>query len=231
MLTPASKTILVVEDDPNILNLVRLYLEKEGYCVVGAATGLEALAKVKEEHPHLIILDLMLPELDGLEVCKRVRSNHETALVPIIMLTAKAEEADTVIGLELGADDYITKPFSPKALAARVKAVFRRTERPQQESDRLQYGRVVMDLKRHEVKVDDEEIPLTAKEYGLLEYLFRHMGHVLTRDELLNAVWGYDYHGTTRTVDVHVRRLKQKIPLLDESIVAVKSVGYKLREP
>jgi len=231
MLTSASKTILVVEDDPNILNLVRLYLEKEGYCVIGAATGLEALTKVKEEHPHLIILDLMLPELDGLEVCKRVRSNHETALVPIIMLTAKAEEADTVIGLELGADDYITKPFSPKALAARVKAVFRRTERPQQESDRLQYGRVVMDLKRHEVKVDDEEIPLTAKEYGLLEYLFRHTGHVLTRDDLLNAVWGYDYHGTTRTVDVHVRRLKQKIPLLDEAIVAVKSVGYKLREP
>jgi two-component system, OmpR family, alkaline phosphatase synthesis response regulator PhoP len=230
MSAPGNKTILVVEDDPNILNLVRLYLEKEGYVVVGAATGLEALSKVKEEHPHLVILDLMLPELDGLEVCKRIRANPETSLVPIIMLTAKAEEADTVIGLELGADDYITKPFSPKALAARVKAVFRRTERPQQESDRLQYGRIVMDLRRHEVKADDIEIPLTAKEYGLLEYLFRHTGHVLTRDDLLNAVWGYDYHGTTRTVDVHVRRLKQKIPILDEAIVAVKSVGYKLRE-
>ena len=231
MLIPVNKTILVVEDDPNILNLVRLYLEKEGYCVVTAATGLDALSKVKEEHPHLVILDLMLPELDGLEVCKRIRANPETSLLPVIMLTAKAEEADTVIGLELGADDYITKPFSPKALAARVKAVFRRTERPQQEPDLLQYGRIVMDLKRHEVKSDDDEIPLTAKEYGLLEYLFRHPGHVLTRDDLLNAVWGYDYHGTTRTVDVHVRRLKQKIPTLNEAIVAVKSVGYKLKEP
>src|SRR5678815_3062538 len=138
MTIPVHKTILVVEDDPNILNLVRLYLEKEGYSVVTAETGLDALSKVQEEHPQLVILDLMLPELDGLELCKRIRANPETSLLPVIMLTAKAEEADMVIGLELGADDYITKPFSPKALAARVKAVFRRTERPQQEPDRLQ---------------------------------------------------------------------------------------------
>lgn len=230
MMEHSSKTILIVEDDPNIRNLVKLYLEKEGYRVVTAVDGVEALAQVKSERPQLMILDWMLPKLDGLEVCKRVRANAETALLPIIMITAKAEESDMVIGLELGADDYITKPFSPKALAARVKAVFRRIERQQEQPDRMEYRGIVMDSARHEVTVDGVEIALTTKEYGLLEYLLRHPGRVLTRDDLLNAIWGYDYHGTTRTVDVHVRRLKQKIPLLDEAIVAVKSLGYKLKD-
>ena len=225
-----AKTILVVEDDPNILRLLRLYLEKEGYSVTSATTGIEALKKVKEESPQLVILDLMLPELDGLDVCKRIRANPDTALLPIIMLTAKAEESDTIVGLELGADDYITKPFSPKALVARVKAVVRRTERPQVQAARLHYDGIVMDCACHEVRADNEEVALTAKEYGLLEYLMRRPGRVLTRDDLLNAVWGYDYHGTTRTVDVHVRRLKQKIPALNDAIVGVKSVGYKLKD-
>jgi len=230
MATAPSKKILIVEDEKDILDLVRMYLEKEGYRVCTAMTGLEGLKLVKSEHPDLVVLDLMLAEMDGLEVCKRLRADPQTALLPVIMLTAKAEESDMVIGLELGADDYVTKPFSPKALAARIKALFRRLERSGSDAARLEYGPLTMDLVRHEVKAEGQEIPLTAKEFGLLEHLLRNQGRVLTRDVLLNAVWGYDYYGTTRTVDVHVRRLKQKIPLLDDAIVSVKSLGYKLRE-
>jgi two-component system, OmpR family, alkaline phosphatase synthesis response regulator PhoP len=227
-----SKKILVVEDDADILHLVTLYLEKEGFRLRTAGTGVQALKLVKEERPDLIILDLMLPELDGLEVCKKIRMNSDTAMIPILMLTAKAEESDTVIGLELGADDYVTKPFSPKALVARVKALLRRMDRSAGEARSIhRYNSLAIDLSRHEVKVQDREIQLTAKEFGLLEHLMRNMGRVLTRDVLLNAVWGYDYYGTTRTVDVHVRRLKQKIPLLNDAIVSVKSLGYKLRDP
>lgn len=231
-MSPAvSKKILIVEDEQDILQLVKLYLEKEGFRTVTAATGSEGLKQVKQEKPDLIILDLMLPELDGLEVCKRLRSAPETAMLPIIMLTAKAEESDTVIGLELGADDYVTKPFSPKALMARVKALFRRLDRkPDERLTRYQYGRLVMDLARHEVTLNNIDIPLTAKEFGLLEHLLRNPGRVLTREVLLNTVWGYDYYGTTRTVDVHIRRLKQKIPFLNEAITSVKSIGYKLKE-
>jgi DNA-binding response OmpR family regulator len=227
----ANKKILIVEDEADILHLVSLYLEKEGFRISTAGTGVHALKLVKEERPDLIILDLMLPEMDGLEVCKKIRLNQDTAMIPILMLTAKAEESDTVIGLELGADDYVTKPFSPKALVARVKALLRRMDRSANEAQSVhQYGSLVIDLSRHEVRVRDREIPLTAKEFGLLEHLVRNVGRVLTRDVLLNAVWGYDYYGTTRTVDVHVRRLKQKIPLLNDAIVSVKSLGYKLRD-
>jgi DNA-binding response OmpR family regulator len=225
-----AKKILIVEDDEDILQLVKLYLEKEGYRVSVARTGVEALKQTKSEHPDLLILDLMLPEMDGLEVCKRLRADSKTATIPIIMLTAKAEETDTVIGLELGADDYVTKPFSPKALVARIKAVFRRLERSSAESSRFVYGTLVMDVGRHETLVGGREVTLTTKEFGLLEHLLRNPGRVLTRDVLLNAVWGYDYFGTTRTVDVHVRRLKQKIPLLNDAIVSVKSLGYKLKD-
>lgn len=226
------KKILIVEDEKDILQLVKLYLEKEGFKTVSAMTGTEGLAQVKAEKPDLVVLDLMLPELDGLEVCKRLRSNPDTAMLPLIMLTAKAEESDTIIGLELGADDYVTKPFSPKALVARVKALLRRLERkPSQEAGRYHYMALTMDLARHEVRVGKEELVLTAKEFGLLEHLLKHPGRVLTREVLLNAVWGYDYYGTTRTVDVHIRRLKQKVPLLEDAIVSVKSLGYKLRDP
>ncbi len=232
MTATAPKKILVVEDEPDILQLVRLYLEKDGFHVVTAATGTAALKQVNAERPDLVVLDLMLPELDGLEVCKRIRAAPETALLPIIMLTAKAEESDTVIGLELGADDYVTKPFSPKALAARVKALLRRLDRkPDDGMTQYRYGDLALDLSRHEVTAKGQEVILTAKEFGLLEHLLRNPGRVLTREVLLNAVWGYDYFGTTRTVDVHVRRLKQKIPLLNEAIVSVKSLGYKLKEP
>jgi two-component system alkaline phosphatase synthesis response regulator PhoP len=227
-----AKKILIVEDEKDILQLVKLYLEKEGYRTVAAMTGPEGLAQVKTEKPDLVVLDLMLPELDGLEVCKRLRSDPETAMLPIIMLTAKAEESDTIVGLELGADDYVTKPFSPKTLVARVKALVRRLERqPLEKTSHYRYGTLAMDLARHEVSVGREEVALTAKEFGLLEHLLRHPGRVLTREVLLNAVWGYDYYGTTRTVDVHIRRLKQKLPLLEEAIVSVKSLGYKLKDP
>jgi two-component system alkaline phosphatase synthesis response regulator PhoP len=225
------KKILVVEDEPDILQLVKLYLEKEGFRTTTAVNGAQALKKVKEDRPDLIVLDLMLPEIDGLEVCKRLRSVPDTAMLPIIMLTAKAEESDTVIGLELGADDYVAKPFSPKALVARIKALLRRLERtPTEGAGLYRYGPLTMDTTRHEVRLGDDEVPLTAKEFGLLEHLLRYPGRVLTRDILLNAVWGYDYYGTTRTVDVHIRRLKQKLPPLDAAIVSVKSLGYKLKE-
>ena len=225
------KKILIVEDDQDILQLVKLYLEKEGFRPVTAMNGLEALKRVKEDKPDLVVLDLMLPEMDGLEVCKRLRSFPDTAMLPILMLTAKAEESDTIVGLELGADDYVTKPFSPKALIARVKALLRRIERkPDGGSDLHRYGTLTMDLGRHEVHLGTQEVPLTAKEFSLLERLLRHRGRVLTREVLLNAVWGYDYYGTTRTVDVHIRRLKQKLPLLEEAIVSVKSLGYKLKD-
>jgi two-component system alkaline phosphatase synthesis response regulator PhoP len=225
----APKKILIVEDEPDIAQLVKLYLEKDGFHTNVARSGVEALTLIKAGSPDLVILDLMLPEMDGIEVCKKIRNAPDTALLPVIMLTAKSEESDTIVGLELGADDYVTKPFSPKALAARVKALFRRLERtddPKQSS--VTFGPLVLDLARHEITVKGKEVSLTAKEFGLLEHLLRHPGRVLTRDVLLNAVWGYDYYGTTRTVDVHIRRLKLKIPLLDGAIISVKSLGYKL---
>jgi len=225
------KKILIVEDERDILQLVKHYVEKEGFRTVVAATGLEALKQVSESKPDLVVLDLMLPELDGLEVCKRLRSAPDTAMLPIIMLTAKAEESDTIIGLELGADDYVTKPFSPKTLIARVKALLRRADRTSEtDPDLYRYETLTMNRSRHEVSVGQQEVALTTKEFGLLEHLLRHRGRVLTREVLLNAVWGYDYYGTTRTVDVHIRRLKQKLPLLEEAIVSVKSLGYKLKD-
>jgi DNA-binding response OmpR family regulator len=227
----SSKKILVIEDEPDILQLVKLYLEKEGYRVSTATTGPDGLRAARAEHFDLLILDLMLPGMDGLELCKRLRSEDATATLPIIMLTAKAEESDTVIGLELGADDYVTKPFSPKALVARVKAIFRRVERTLEDTpSRSVYGPLVLDRSRHQVTVHGQEVTLTAKEFGLLDYMLRHPGRVLTRENLLNAVWGYEYYGTTRTIDVHVHRLKQKIPLLNDAIVSIKALGYKLKE-
>lgn len=231
MVIAGSRKVLIVEDERDILQLVKMYFDKEGFRTFTAATGAEALRQVRSEHPDLMILDLMLPEIDGLEVCKKIRLTPQTATLPIIMLTAKSEESDTVVGLELGADDYVTKPFSPKALMARVKALFRRIERAaDREISVYRYGPLNLNLSRHEVTVEGQEISLTAKEFGLLEHLLRNPGRVLTRDVLLNSVWGYDYHGTTRTVDVHVRRIKQKLPVLNDAILSVKSLGYKLKE-
>ena len=226
----SNKKILIVEDEKEILELIQMYLEREGFRTLTTMSGFEALKLARSEHPHLVILDLMLPEMDGFEVCRHIRSDLTLSGTPIIMVTAKVEHADTIVGLELGADDYVTKPFQPRELVARVKALFRRIERTEEGQPRLMYATLVMDLAKHEVTSDGQEVTLTAKEFGLLERLLRSPGRVLTRDALLNAVWGYDYHGTTRTVDVHIRRLKQKMPILDDAIISIKSLGYKLKD-
>ncbi len=228
-MTPARK-ILIVEDERDILELVTHYLQKEGYRVLSATDGPAGLSAAQRERPDLIVLDLMLPGMDGLELCRKLRADTGRSLVPVIMLTAKAEETDRVVGLELGADDYLTKPFSPKELVARVKALLRRAERRDDDGVPSVYGALRLDPVRHEVWVGNQEVILTAKEFGLLEQLLRNRGRVQTRDVLLNSVWGYDYHGTTRTVDVHIRRLKQKLPLLEKAILSIKSLGYKLRD-
>jgi two-component system, OmpR family, alkaline phosphatase synthesis response regulator PhoP len=220
--------ILVVEDDADIAELIRHYLQRAGHAVERLESGRDVLPHLRRDVPDLIILDLMLPGLDGLMVCQAVRSEPRTAAVPIIMLTARADESDRIVGLELGADDYVTKPFSPKELVARVAALLRRTERRAPAERVLRYGPIVIDADRHVVTVDDREVRLTAKEFLLLQYLILHRGRVLSRDLLLTDVWGYQYTGGTRTVDVHVRRLREKLPVLAGAIETVKQFGYKL---
>ncbi len=224
------KRIVIIEDEADIVGLVTHYLEKEGYRVTAVRDGAKGLQQIKAEPPDLLILDIMLPEMDGLEICRRVRADSKTAVLPIIMLTAKGEETDRVVGLEMGADDYLTKPFSPKELVARVKALLRRAERPEAAPDRHVYGDLVLDSVRHEVRLKGREIVLTAKEFGLLEQLLKNRGRVLTRDVLLDRVWGYEADVISRTVDVHIRRLREKIPLLEDAIITVKSLGYKLKD-
>jgi len=224
------KKIILVEDDQDITRLVTHYLTKEGYTVRSSPDGIKGLQLIKQEKPDLAILDLMLPEMDGLEVCKRLRADPKTSTLPIVVLTAKGEESDKIVGLELGADDYVTKPFSPKELVARVKALLRRSEHPVEESPSYRYGKISLDVARHEVRASGKEIQLTAKEFSLLVQLLKNKGRVLTRETLLDTVWGYDSDVTTRTVDVHIRRLREKIPFLSKAIVTVKSYGYKLRD-
>jgi two-component system alkaline phosphatase synthesis response regulator PhoP len=221
--------IVIIEDEPDIASLIKLYLEKAGYRVTHFSDGAKGYADIKRNRPDLLVLDLMLPGMDGLEICKKVRANDETASLPILMLTAKGEEVDKVLGLELGADDYLTKPFSPRELVARVKALLRRTQ-PVETNSVLKYGSLTLDPVRHEVRINEKEVSLTSKEFGLLEVLLKHRGRVQTRDALLNHVWGYDYFGTTRTVDVHIGRIREKIPLLADAIVTVKSLGYKIKD-
>jgi len=224
--------VLVVEDDPDIAQLVSRYLDKAGFICEIVTTGREALATVAARPPDLLLLDLMLPQVDGLEICRTLRGSSATVDLPIIMLTARAEESDRVVGLELGADDYVAKPFSPNELVARVRALLRRSQRSQASAAAkvLTYGPIVLDTARHSVSDGSTEVALTAKEFLLLEYLLRHRGRVLSRDLLLTDVWGYRYTGGTRTVDVHVRRLREKLPLLNDSLVTVKQFGYKLLE-
>jgi DNA-binding response OmpR family regulator len=224
-----STRVLVVEDDPDIAELVARYLEKAGYVTTRVASGRDALDAVRTRAPDLIVLDVMLPQLDGLEVCRLLRAAEATAAIPIIMLTARAEESERIVGLEMGADDYLPKPFSPNELVARVRALLRRTQRQEPASNRpLTYDGIVVDSDRHTVSADGREVILTAKEFLLLVYLLQHRGRVLSRDVLLEQVWGYRYTGGTRTVDVHVRRLREKLPLLAEALVTVKQFGYKL---
>ena len=224
--------VLVVEDDPDIAQLVAHYLEKAGFSAELLASGRDALAAIAARPPDVIVLDLMLPQVDGLEICRVVRGNAATAAIPIIMLTARAEESDRIVGLEIGADDYLGKPFSPNELVARVRALVRRAQRPAPTAvgRPVNYGSVQVDPERHTVTDNGAAVTLTAKEFMLLEYLLQHRGRVLSRDLLLTDVWGYRYTGGTRTVDVHVRRLREKIPLLSKALTTVKQFGYKLLE-
>jgi len=222
--------ILVAEDDRDIADLIAHYFSRAGWRAHITVTGDEALASARRNPADIVILDVMLPGLSGLEVCRALRSDKTTASIPIIMLTARAEESDRIIGLEIGADDYISKPFSPNELVARVRALMRRSKRTEPEGSTLSFGPLVMDLSRHMVVNEGREVKLTAKEFMLLQYLLQHRGRVLSRDLLLGDVWGYRYTGGTRTVDVHVRRLREKLPFLVDALVTVKQFGYKLVE-
>jgi two-component system alkaline phosphatase synthesis response regulator PhoP len=223
--------VLIVEDDRDIANLIHHFLVKAGHTAEIESSGTLVLERVGQRRPDVLILDLMLPGMHGFEICRAIRDNPITSDLPIIIVTARAEESERVIGLELGADDYVTKPFSPKELVARVGALLRRARRGLVEGAPLRYGSLELDRERHLVRDGDRDVPLTAKEFLLLEYLLQHRGRVLSRDRLLSDVWGYKYTGGTRTVDVHVRRLREKLPLLTEALVTVKQFGYKLADP
>ncbi len=222
----APQTILVVEDEPSIASFISLYLKNAGYNVRAVTAGGAALTSVVAETPSLVILDLNLPDIDGIEVCRRIRKSSD---VPILMLTARDEDVDKIIGLEVGADDYLTKPFNPRELVARVKSVLRRSvpDRRRDESREITHGDLVINVGRREVLVGEDEIQLAPKEFDLLWELLDHRGLVLTRDQLLERVWGYTFAGDTRTVDVHVRQIRRKLG--DASpIVTVWGVGYKV---
>jgi DNA-binding response OmpR family regulator len=220
---------LVVEDDPDIVELVSLYLAKEGFTVESVADGRQALQRVRDGRYDLLILDLQLPGTDGLTICAEVRGARATRDIPVVMLTARGDEADRIVGLEMGADDYVTKPFSPKELVARVRALFRRLDRDDAaDGAPLRLGALEVDTARHVVTWSGEAVHLTAKEFALLVALLEARGRVLSRHALLESVWGYSYTEGTRTVDVHVRRLREKIPGLAPSLVTVKSLGYRI---
>jgi DNA-binding response OmpR family regulator len=219
-------TVLLVEDEPSVGELVRGYLGRDGYRVIWVRSGEEGLAEL-ERHPiRIVILDIGLPGMDGFEVCRAVRARSQ---VPILMLTARDEEADRVVGLEVGADDYLTKPFSPRELAARIKAILRRSE-PQAGNDLLELGDVMLNRGTHDVTIEGRQIELTAKEFDLLAFFLSNPGAVLSRDVLLDRVWGVEYPGGTRTVDVHVATLRRKLGR-PELIRTVRGVGYKLARP
>ncbi len=216
--------ILLVDDEKNITELAKLYLENEGFSTRTAFDGESALALFQTEHPDLVVLDLMLPKLDGFQVCKRIRAQSE---VPIIMLTARDEDVDKIVGLELGADDYMTKPFNPRELVARVKAILRRAS-PAGKTHQLAAGDISLDLDRRETYVNGEPVELRTKDFDLLSALVQHPRIVFTREKLLQIVWGYDFAGETRTVDVHVAHLRKKLAGAKTEIETVTGVGYKL---
>lgn len=225
----AGEKILVVDDEPHIVQLITFNLEKNGYKVISADNGIDGLKMAKNEMPQLVLLDLMLPELDGYDVCREIRRDNNISSMPVIMTTAKSEELDKVLGLELGADDYITKPFSVRELVARVKAVLRRTKI--EYNDKMyKFSDILIDFQKHEVIKDNKKIELTLKEFELLEVLIKNKGRVMTRDFLLDKIWGYEYIGETRTVDVHIRHLRQKIEEDDKNpkyIETIRGIGYR----
>jgi len=220
-----AQRILVVDDEANIRDLAALYLQKEGFVVEGAVDGEDALARFEASPPDLVILDLMMPGLDGFEVCRRIRRVSD---VPILMLTARNEDVDKIVGLELGADDYLTKPFNPREMVARVKAILRRAAGGRRKGEALRIANLTVDKARREARVDGELIPLRTKEFDLLVAFVENEGIALTRDRLLETVWGYEYAGETRTVDVHVQHLRAKLAKAKVQIETLRGVGYKL---
>jgi DNA-binding response OmpR family regulator len=222
------KTILVVDDERHIVDLVRLYLEKEGFAVVAAHDGVDALDRHARHDPDLVILDVMLPKLDGFEVCREIRRRGDT---PVLMLTARDDDVDAIVGLELGADDYVTKPFNPRALVARVKAILRRTDGTARGGRPIEVGTLRIDPRRREATVGDRDLGLRAREFDLLAALARDPGVVLTRDALLEDVWGTDFPGETRTVDVHIGEVRRKLGPDGPSIETLRGVGYRLVPP
>lgn len=223
------ETILIVEDEKDIVKMLEYNLKKEGFKTLSAYDGEYALDLAVRKNPDLVILDLMLPGIDGLEVCKELKGNVKTASVPVIILTAKAQESDKIIGLELGADDYMTKPFSPRELVARIKAVLRRGKEKDKIPEILKKGDLTMDLSKIAVTVKDKPVELTAKEFELLKTLIKARGRVLSRDYLLDNIWGFDHaiEIQTRTVDVHIRTLRKKLKAAEKYIVTVKNYGYR----
>jgi len=220
-----------VEDDEDIAQLLAHSVRKAGFDAAVMLSGAGVLARVRDSPPDLLLLDVMLPGLDGRDICRALRADPQIQAVPVIMITARADEAERVAGLELGADDYITKPFSPREVVARVRAVLRRTAAAPPAAASLTFGDLQVDLERHVVTTAGTEVRLTAKEFLLLRYFLEHRGRVLSRDLLLSDVWGYRYTGGTRTVDVHVRRLREKLPMLADAIITVPQFGYKLGDP
>jgi len=218
-------TILIVDDEPNIIELARLYLEREGYRIVTASDGREALSKLDSISPALVVLDLMLPDIDGFEVCRQIRKKSDT---PVLMLTARKEDIDKIVGLELGADDYVTKPFNPRELVARVKAILRRYQSGFIPDKVMELGKLRIDLSRHETSIDGQAVRLRTKEFALLTALVQNPGIVFSREQLLEIVWGSDYYGETRTVDVHINHLRDKIAGSGAVIETVRGTGYKI---
>ena len=227
METGSGKKIMIIEDESDVADLLTLNLRKAGFRTSTAADGVSGLQKARDERPDFIILDLMLPKMAGLEVCKILKSDTATSHIPILMLTAKAEEIDRIVGLEFGADDYVTKPFSPREIALRIRAILRRGEKPEES---LKAGPISIDPARHEVRVNGKQVHLTSLEFKLLRTLMQRRGRVQDRDKLLNEVWGYESVIDTRTVDTHVRRLREKLGKAGDAIETVRGFGYRLRE-
>jgi DNA-binding response OmpR family regulator len=224
----ADNRIFVVDDEQSIIDFVRIYLEREGFACVGINDGMVAYNRIMDEKPALVVLDVMLPGMSGFDVCRRLRASNNQ--VPVIMLTAKEEDIDKILGLELGADDYLTKPFNPRELIARIKAVLRRvTLKKKTEEEIIRAGDITINMQRREVTVDNDQVHLRTQEFELLRVLAEDPGRVFTRDQLLNFAWGYDFAGQTRTVDVHIAQLRQKIKYSKAQIETVTGFGYRLR--
>ena len=227
METGSGRKILVIEDEQDVADLLALNLRKAGFRVSTAPDGVAGLQKARDDRPDFMILDLMLPKMSGLEVCRILKSDTATAQIPILMLTAKAEEIDRIVGLEFGADDYVTKPFSPREIVLRIRAIFRRGEKA---DESLTAGPISIDPARHEVRIDGKQVHLTSIEFKLLRALMQRRGRVQERDRLLNEVWGYESVIDTRTVDTHVRRLREKLGKAGDAVETVRGFGYRLRE-